>query len=34
MQLVQNAETALSQSKMVGTEAFTSALEHLANGAA
>ena len=32
MQLVQNAETALSQSKMVGTEAFTSALEHLANG--
>ncbi|MEI6444520.1 MAG: type II toxin-antitoxin system Phd/YefM family antitoxin [Nostocales cyanobacterium ELA583] len=30
MQLVQNAETALSQSKMVGTEAFTSALEHLA----
>ncbi|QSV63139.1 MAG: type II toxin-antitoxin system Phd/YefM family antitoxin [Dolichospermum sp. DL01] len=34
MQLVQNAETALSQSKMVGTEAFISALEHLANGAA
>ncbi|MTJ12441.1 type II toxin-antitoxin system Phd/YefM family antitoxin [Anabaena sp. UHCC 0187] len=34
MQLVQNAETALSQSKMVGPEAFTSALEHLANGAA
>jgi prevent-host-death family protein len=34
MQLVQNAETALSQSKMVGTEAFTSALENLANGAA
>ena len=34
MQLVQNAETALSQSKMVGTEAFTSALELLANGAA
>ncbi len=34
MQLVQNAETALSQSKMVGIEAFTSALEHLANGAA
>ena len=33
MQLVQNAETALSQSKMVGTEAFTSALEYLANGA-
>jgi prevent-host-death family protein len=32
MQLVQSAETALSQSKMVGTEAFTSALEHLANG--
>ncbi|MGM3304545.1 type II toxin-antitoxin system Phd/YefM family antitoxin [Anabaena sp. WFMT] len=34
MMLVQNAETALSQSKMVGTEAFTSALKHLANGAA
>ena len=34
MQLVQNAETALSHSKMVGTEAFTSALEHFANGAA
>ena len=33
MQLVQSAETALNQSKMVGTEAFTSALEHLANGA-
>jgi len=32
MQLVQSAETALSQSRMVGTEAFTSALEHLANG--
>ncbi|MEA5551887.1 type II toxin-antitoxin system Phd/YefM family antitoxin [Anabaena cylindrica UHCC 0172] len=32
--LAQNAETALNQSKMVGTEAFTSALEHLANGAA
>jgi prevent-host-death family protein len=34
MQLVQSAETALSQSKMMGIEAFTSALEHLANGAA
>jgi prevent-host-death family protein len=34
MQLVQNAQTALSQSKMVGTEAFTSALEYLANSAA
>lgn len=30
----QAAETALSQSKMVGTEAFTSALEHLADGEA
>ncbi|MEH2143030.1 hypothetical protein [Nostoc sp.] len=28
----QAAETALSQSTMIGTEAFTSALEHLANG--
>ncbi|MFS0517286.1 type II toxin-antitoxin system Phd/YefM family antitoxin [Nostoc sp. UIC 10607] len=30
----QAAEVALSQSKMIGTEAFTSALEHLANGEA
>jgi prevent-host-death family protein len=30
----QAAEAALSQSKMIGTEAFTSALEHLANGEA
>ncbi len=30
----QAAEVALSQSKMIGTEAFTSALEHLANGKA
>ena len=30
----QAAEVALSQSKMTGTEAFTSALEHLANGEA
>lgn len=28
----QAAKVALSQSKMIGTEAFTSALEHLANG--
>ncbi|MEH2321969.1 MAG: type II toxin-antitoxin system Phd/YefM family antitoxin [Nostoc sp.] len=28
----QAAETALSQSTMIGTEALTSALEHLANG--
>ncbi|MEH2119799.1 MAG: type II toxin-antitoxin system Phd/YefM family antitoxin [Nostoc sp.] len=28
----QSAEVALSQSKMIGTETFTSALEHLANG--
>lgn len=34
MVLGQAAETAVSQSKMVGTEAFTSALEHLANGEA
>jgi prevent-host-death family protein len=34
MVLGQAAETALSQSKMLGTEAFTSALEHLANGEA
>ncbi|WP_413171937.1 type II toxin-antitoxin system Phd/YefM family antitoxin [Anabaena azotica] len=34
MLLAQTAQTTLSQSKMVGTEAFTSALEHLANGAA
>ncbi|MBK1989787.1 type II toxin-antitoxin system Phd/YefM family antitoxin [Sphaerospermopsis aphanizomenoides BCCUSP55] len=34
MLLAQTAQTALSQSKMVGTEAFTSALEHLANGTA
>ena len=34
MVLAQAAETALSQSKMVGTEAFTSTLEHLANGEA
>ncbi|MEH2326687.1 MAG: type II toxin-antitoxin system prevent-host-death family antitoxin [Nostoc sp.] len=32
MVLGQAAEVALSQSKMIGTEAFTSALEHLANG--
>ncbi|MEH2434023.1 MAG: type II toxin-antitoxin system Phd/YefM family antitoxin [Nostoc sp.] len=30
----QAAEVALSQSQMIGTEAFTSALEHLANGEA
>ncbi|MDZ7992596.1 MAG: type II toxin-antitoxin system Phd/YefM family antitoxin [Nostoc sp. EfeVER01] len=30
----QAAEVALSKSKMIGTEAFTSALEHLANGEA
>lgn len=30
----QAAEVALSQSKMIGAEAFTSALEHLANGEA
>ncbi|MBE9103561.1 type II toxin-antitoxin system Phd/YefM family antitoxin [Nostoc cf. edaphicum LEGE 07299] len=30
----QAAEVALSHSKMIGTEAFTSALEHLANGEA
>ncbi|MBD2525789.1 type II toxin-antitoxin system Phd/YefM family antitoxin [Nostoc sp. FACHB-133] len=30
----QAAEVALSQSKMIGTEVFTSALEHLANGEA
>ncbi|QKQ76195.1 type II toxin-antitoxin system Phd/YefM family antitoxin [Nostoc sp. TCL240-02] len=30
----QAAEVALSQSKMIGTEAFISALEHLANGEA
>ncbi|MCC5603021.1 type II toxin-antitoxin system Phd/YefM family antitoxin [Nostoc favosum] len=30
----QAAEVALSQSKMIGTQAFTSALEHLANGEA
>ncbi|WP_341529518.1 type II toxin-antitoxin system Phd/YefM family antitoxin [Nostoc sp. UHCC 0302] len=30
----QAAEVALRQSKMIGTEAFTSALEHLANGEA
>ncbi|WP_375511603.1 type II toxin-antitoxin system Phd/YefM family antitoxin [uncultured Nostoc sp.] len=30
----QAAEVALSQSKMIGTEAFTSALEHLASGEA
>ncbi|MEH2252694.1 type II toxin-antitoxin system Phd/YefM family antitoxin [Nostoc sp.] len=30
----QAAEVALSQSKMIGTKAFTSALEHLANGEA
>ncbi|MEH2001498.1 MAG: type II toxin-antitoxin system Phd/YefM family antitoxin [Nostoc sp.] len=30
----QAAEVALSQSKMIGTDAFTSALEHLANGEA
>ncbi|MBE8999674.1 type II toxin-antitoxin system Phd/YefM family antitoxin [Nostoc sp. LEGE 12447] len=30
----QAAEVALIQSKMIGTEAFTSALEHLANGEA
>lgn len=30
----QAAEVALSQSKMIGIEAFTSALEHLANGEA
>ncbi|MEH2042226.1 type II toxin-antitoxin system Phd/YefM family antitoxin [Nostoc sp.] len=30
----QAAEVALSQSKMIGTEAFTSALEHLTNGEA
>jgi prevent-host-death family protein len=34
MLLAQNVQTALNQSKMVGTEAFTSALEYLANGAA
>ncbi|AFY50058.1 hypothetical protein Nos7524_4299 [Nostoc sp. PCC 7524] len=34
MLLGQAAETALSQSKMVGTENFTSALERLANGEA
>jgi prevent-host-death family protein len=34
MVLGQGADTALSQSKMVGTEAFTSALEHLGNGEA
>jgi prevent-host-death family protein len=34
MVFAQAAEVALSQSKMVGTEAFTSALEHLANGEA
>ncbi|MDZ8035083.1 hypothetical protein [Nostoc sp. DedSLP04] len=28
----QAAEVALSQSKIIGTEAFTSRLEHLANG--
>lgn len=28
----QAAEVALSQSQMIGTEAFTSALEHLVNG--
>ena len=28
----QSAEVALSQSKMIATETFTSALEHLANG--
>lgn len=32
--LAQAAEVALSQSKMVGTEAFTAALERLANGEA
>jgi prevent-host-death family protein len=32
--LGQAAETALSQSKMVGTETFTSALEHFAHGEA
>jgi len=32
MLLAQSAEVALSQSQMVGTEAFTSALERLANG--
>ncbi|MEH2174360.1 MAG: type II toxin-antitoxin system Phd/YefM family antitoxin [Nostoc sp.] len=30
----QAAEVALSQSNMIGTEAFTSALKHLANGEA
>ncbi|BBD64807.1 prevent-host-death family protein [Nostoc commune NIES-4072] len=30
----QAAEVALSESKMIGTEAFTSALKHLANGEA
>ncbi|WP_298904186.1 type II toxin-antitoxin system Phd/YefM family antitoxin [uncultured Nostoc sp.] len=30
----QAAEVALNQSKMIGTETFTSALEHLANGEA
>lgn len=30
----QAAEVALSQSQMIGTEAFSSALEHLANGEA
>ncbi|WP_292805623.1 type II toxin-antitoxin system Phd/YefM family antitoxin [Nostoc sp. NMS7] len=30
----QAAEVALSQSKMIGAEAFTSALEHLVNGEA
>jgi prevent-host-death family protein len=34
MVFAQAAEVALSQSKMVGTETFTSALEHLANGEA
>ncbi|MEI2581172.1 type II toxin-antitoxin system Phd/YefM family antitoxin [Scytonema sp. PRP1] len=34
MVLGQAAEVALSQSKMVGTEAFTAALERLANGEA
>jgi prevent-host-death family protein len=34
MVFAQAAEVALSQSKMIGTEAFTSALEHLANGEA
>lgn len=34
MVLGQAAEAALSQSKMVGTKAFTSALESLANGEA